>query len=76
MKMLSLLTLILFQTCSFPLLNTKEDIFKNVGNQTVDVTMNKIIWTSTAGINILQYIFFCVQQNSETHTGLEQFEGK
>jgi len=34
----SLLTLKLFQTCMsfFLLLNTKEDILKNVGNQTVD----------------------------------------
>jgi len=26
--------------------------------------------------NILQNIFFCVQQNKETHTCLEQLEGK
>ncbi len=26
--------------------------------------------------NILQNMFFCVQQKKETHTGLEQVEGK
>ncbi len=26
--------------------------------------------------NIIQNIFFCVQQKKETHTGLEQVEGE
>ncbi len=28
------------------------------------------------GINIIQNIFFSVQQKKETHTGLEQLEGE
>jgi len=41
----------------------------------------KILWQSTATVscldtNILQNIFFCVQQKKETHTGLEQHEGE
>ncbi len=31
-------------------------------------------WKSMATINILQNILFCVQQNKETHKGLEQPE--
>jgi len=49
-------------------LNTKEDILKNVSNQTVDVWL----WLT----HILQNIVFCVQQKKEIHTGLEQHEGE
>jgi len=44
----------------FLLLNTNEDILKNVGNLICLVT------------NILQNIFFWVQPEKEMHTGLEQ----
>jgi len=54
-------TLKLFQTCMnfFLLLNTKEDILKNVGNQTVDhfpltsIVWGKILWNSMGTINCL-----------------------
>ncbi len=41
----------------------------------------KIQWKSMATVNclvtdILQNIFFCVQQKKETHTGLEQVKGE
>ncbi len=43
----------------------------------------KIFWSpnksrlpSAVVTNILQNIFFCVLQNKETHTGLEQMEGE
>jgi len=59
----------------FLLLNTKEDILKNVDNQTVDVPhfFPSIIWKSMGYINclvtdILQNIFLCVQQKKEIHT--------
>ncbi len=62
-----LLTHMSFQTCMdfFLLLNTKEDILKNVGNQTVDGShsMFSILWMSMAAVNclvtnILQNMFF------------------
>ncbi len=64
----------LFQTCmSFILLfNTKEDILKNAGYQTVD-SSHWLSWKSMA-INILQNIFFCLTE--ESHKGLEQPEGE
>jgi len=65
-------------------LNTKYDIMKNAGNQsTVAIGFHniekEILWKSMATVdclvaNILQNIFFCPQQNTETHTGLEQCE--
>ncbi len=64
--------------------NTKYDIMKNAGNQSTVATgfhsiEKKILWKSMATVdclvaNILQNIFFCPQQNTETHTGLEQCE--
>ncbi len=59
------------------MLNTKEDIWKNVGNQTVAgsiVRNKKIIWKSMATVNclianILADIFFCVL-NRRKKTGL------
>jgi len=65
------------------LLNTKDDILKNVSNQTGPVDFHswkkKILWKSMGVVNclvthILQNIFFCVQQKKrkETQTGLEQ----
>jgi len=40
----------------FFMLKTKEDILKNVGNQTVDFQSR----------NFFNFIFFCVQQKKET----------
>jgi len=42
---------------------------------------SRILWKSMATVNclvtnILQNIFFCVQQNKETHTGLLKLEGE
>ncbi len=76
-----LLTLKLFQTCSFfLLLNTEEDILKNVGNQTVDGS-HWLLYYGVAAVNclitnILQNTFFCVQQKKGIHTGLKQLEGE
>jgi len=60
--------------CFFLLLNTKEDILKNVGNQTVDHGPHLLVYIfHTVGTNncliseILQNIFFCVQQKNEIH---------
>ncbi len=41
-------------------------------------SMENILWKSMGTsnclvIHIIQNIFFCVQQNTEIHTGLEQF---
>jgi len=66
---------VLFQTCinSF-LLNTKEDILKNVGNQTVD-RPHRLPTMEVSAIclvtNILQNIFL-VKQKKETHKRLVQ----
>jgi len=49
----------------FFLLNTKEDILKNVGNSQ---------WALVT--DILQNILFCVQQKKEMYTCLKQLEGK
>jgi len=80
-----LLTLKLFQSCMnifLLLLNTKEDILKNVSNQTLTsiVGEKKKTMEQQGPINclltdILQNIFSCVQQKKETHTGLKQLEG-
>jgi len=58
-------------------LNTKEDILKNVGNQSMDPTdlHSVFLWMSMATINylvtnIIQNIFVCVQQKKETQIGL------
>jgi len=40
----------------FVMLKTKEDILKNVGNQTVDFQSR----------NFFNFFFFCVQQKKET----------
>jgi len=66
-----------FQTCIHLFHNTKENISKNMGNQTVE----KILWQSMGPINylvtdIFQNIFFCVQHKKEIHTGLEQLQGE
>jgi len=64
----------------FVLLNTKEDILNNVCDQTVVghhwLIGEKIIWKSMVPhnclvTNIIQNIFFCVQQNKHIYTGLE-----
>ncbi len=78
-----LLTLKWFQSC-IKLLNTKEDILKKK-EKNVDALLFLVfgifgifsmLWKSVGTINCLvtpipQNIFFCVQQNKETHTGLE-----
>jgi len=45
------------------------------------IDFQKILWLSMGNINclvtdILQNIFFCVQQKNEMHAGLKQLEGK
>ncbi len=73
-----------FQTCMnvFVLLNTKEDILKNVGNRAVlDHSIFFQLWKSMMPLNslvtnFLQNIFLCVRQNKEIHTGLELLEGE
>ncbi len=67
------------------MLNTKEDILKNAGNQTVDgppltsIVLLSLLW-KTMGTNsclvfkILQNI--CVQHKKETHRCLERHEGE
>ncbi len=70
----------LFQTFMtyFLLLNTKEDILKNVGgSHWLPLYGGEILWKSMATSNclvnnILQNILFCVQQNKGIHAGLEQ----
>jgi len=62
-----LLTLVWFQTCvsSFLLLNTKEDILKSISKLTTPIdfhTRKKIGAVNFLVTNILQNIFFCVQQ--------------
>ncbi len=67
----------------FYLLNTKEDTLKNDGNLTIAgshwLELFSILYKSMSTVNCLvahslQYIFLCVQQKTETHTGLEQLE--
>jgi len=69
------------------LLNTKDDVLKNVDNQTADVAYSvksyygsqwSILWTSTVWveITILQNIIVCVQQKKEIHTGLKQLKSE
>ncbi len=64
----------------FLLLDTNEDILKNVGNQTAEgshsifVLYNGSQWLPST--HFLQNVFFCVQQKNETRTGLEQVEGE
>jgi len=61
----NLLTLILLQTCMsfFLLLKTKEDILKDVGNQTVNIvaidfhSMFLLMWKSMATVNWLTTFF-------------------
>jgi len=71
----------------FLLLNTKYDMLKNVGNQTVDGpidfhSMGAQKYESQWGSSkvwlphIVQNIFFCVQQKKGIHTGLEKLEGR
>ncbi len=70
----------LSQTCInlFIVVNTKEDISKNVGNQTVAGPLDrytKILWNSLGTSNclvfhILQNSMY-VQQKKETHSGLK-----
>ncbi len=70
----------LSQTCInlFLVVNTKEDISKNVGNQTVAGPLDrykKILWNSLGTSNclvfhILQNSMY-VQQKKETHSGLK-----
>jgi len=47
------------------MLNTKEDIWKNVSNHVR-------IYLSTVWFSAFQNIIFCVQQKKEIRTGLEQ----
>ncbi len=68
----------------FLLLNTKDDILKNVGNQTVDDShcvffvfftyygskYQKKVWLPTF------FKISCIQQKKETQTDLEQLEGE
>ncbi len=64
-------------------LNTKEDTLKNDGNLTIAgshwLELFSILCKPMSTVNCLvahslQYIFLCVQQKTETHTGLEQLE--
>jgi len=70
----------LLQTCMsfFLLMNTNEDILKNVGKKTVDCIefhSKTRQWTVNCLVtNILQNIFFCVHQKKETQTDLKQLE--
>ncbi len=68
----------------FVLLNTKEDILKNVETEqfwgTIDFhSIFFLLWKSMVPqnsliTNFLQNIFLCVQQNKDIHTGLELLE--
>jgi len=59
-------------------LNTKEDILKNIGKQTVELdSIFNFITVNCLVADILQNIFVCVLQKKETHdTGLEHREGE
>jgi len=54
------------------LLNIKEDILKNMGNQLMD-RIDFLVWGK---MSHLVNVFFCLQQKKEIHIGLEQLEGK
>ncbi len=69
------------------LLNTKQDILKNVGKQSssgaplTSIVFFSLLWKSMVPqnslvTNFLQNIFLCVQQNKDIHTGLELLEGE
>ncbi len=63
------------------MLNIKEDILKNAGNQTVDgpTDFHSISFSrKSMGNNclVLQNISFCVQHKKEMYTGLERHEGE
>jgi len=67
---------IIYHVNFFLLLNTKDDILKNVGNQTVDFFffIRKSMAINCLVTDILQNIFLCVQK--EIHSGLEQLDGE
>ncbi len=73
--MCHLITLKSFQTCVsfFLMLNTKEDILKNIEEPLLGTEiLRRSMWTNTfLIISILQNIFFYVQHKKETHAGLE-----
>ncbi len=55
-------------------LNTKEDILKNVGNTVLFILLWKSMVLQNSPItNFLQNIFLCVQ-NKHIHTGLDLLE--
>ncbi len=72
----------LFQTCIhlFRLLDTKEDILKNVGKLTAidfhSISFHAIEVNGYRQLFGYQNVIFCVQQKKETHTGLERLEGE
>jgi len=57
----------------FLLLNTEKVFLKNVCNQTVEKVNGMI---NSLVTDILQNIFFYVQQKKETYRGLRQLEGE
>jgi len=51
-------------------------VFKHL-TLAIDLKTKKLIATiNCLVINILQNVYFCVQQKKETHKGLEQHEGE
>jgi len=61
----------------FLLLNTKEDILSNVGNQKVAIDQSIFIFPRMEINGWRQLnIFFCVQWKKETNSGLEQHKGE
>ncbi len=79
------LTRVEFKSHSFKSDNASKITYVEECNQklmeAVDFYSIFILWESMATINflvtnILQNMFSCVQQKKETHTGLEQVEGK
>ncbi len=80
---------VVFHSCMnvFDLLNTKEDILKNLGKQSssgaplTSIVFYFLLWKSMVPqnslvTNFLQNIFLCVQQNKDIQTGLELLEGE
>ncbi len=57
---------------SFLLWNIKEDILKNVGNQTVLAPIDFHCIVKKKTLTFFQSIFFYVPQKAESHTGLEE----
>ncbi len=55
---------------------TREDILKNVDNQTIffPPEVSETVWLLTIFCYFFQNILLYVQQKKETHTSLEQFE--